>query len=67
MLSCHFKTPRGAGIASTQVRGRRNCVQPRRADLEARVPGVLDSVHAAAASRILAARHLLRSEPVGKS
>src|SRR5882724_11460620 len=46
-LSHHFKTLREAGITSTLVRGRNHGVQLRRDELQARFPGLLDSVIAA--------------------
>jgi DNA-binding transcriptional ArsR family regulator len=50
-LSHHLKTLREAGITSTQVRGRHHSARLRRAELEARFPGVLDSVIAALQGR----------------
>ena len=47
-LSHHFKTLREAGVTSTRVRGRNHGVQLRRAELQVRFPGLLDSVIAAA-------------------
>jgi DNA-binding transcriptional ArsR family regulator len=49
-LSHHFKTLREAGITATLVRGRNHGVRLRRGELEARFPGVLDSIVAAAAT-----------------
>ncbi|MEU1550663.1 metalloregulator ArsR/SmtB family transcription factor [Nocardia sp. NPDC005745] len=47
-LSYHFKTLREAGITATRVRGREHAVQLRRADLDIRYAGLLDTVLAAA-------------------
>ena len=48
-LSHHFKALREAGITATRVKGREHAVALRRADLDARFPGLLDAVLAAAA------------------
>ncbi|WP_423748111.1 ArsR/SmtB family transcription factor [Frankia canadensis] len=48
-LSHRFRTLREAGVTSTRVRGREHAVQLRRDDLDARFPGLLGSVLAAAA------------------
>ena len=47
-LSHHFKTLREAGITATLVRGRNHGVRLRSDDLQARFPGVLESVISAA-------------------
>lgn len=47
-LSHHFRTLREAGITSTRVRGREHAVRLRRDDLDARYPGLLDTVLTAA-------------------
>jgi DNA-binding transcriptional ArsR family regulator len=47
--SHHFKILRQAGITSTRTSGTQRLVSLRRDDLEARFPGLLDSVLASAA------------------
>jgi len=47
-LSYHFKTLREAGITATLVAGRNHGLKLRRDDLEARFPGVLNSIISAA-------------------
>ena len=42
--SHHFKTLREAGVTDTRVEGTHRHVSLRRADLEARFPGLLDAV-----------------------
>jgi DNA-binding transcriptional ArsR family regulator len=42
--SHHFKTLREAGVTATRVEGTHRHVSLRRADLEARFPGLLDAV-----------------------
>jgi DNA-binding transcriptional ArsR family regulator len=48
--SHHFKILRQAGITKTRTSGTQRLVSLRRDDLEARFPGVLDSVLASAAA-----------------
>jgi DNA-binding transcriptional ArsR family regulator len=48
-LSHHFKTLREAGVTRTHVTGREHAVELRRADLDARWPGLIDGVLAAVA------------------
>jgi DNA-binding transcriptional ArsR family regulator len=43
-LSHHFRVLREAGVTTTFVEGRRRWVELRRADLDKRFPGLLDSV-----------------------
>ncbi|MDQ3812424.1 MAG: metalloregulator ArsR/SmtB family transcription factor [Armatimonadota bacterium] len=43
-LSHHFKVLREAGIIHTRIEGKQRCLSLRRADLEARFPGLLDAV-----------------------
>jgi DNA-binding transcriptional ArsR family regulator len=43
-LSHHFKTMREAGITETLVDGRTHSIRLRRAELEARFPGLIDSL-----------------------
>lgn len=43
-LSNHWRTLRDAGLTSTRVDGRHRWMTLRRADLEARFPGLLDAV-----------------------
>ena len=43
-LSHHFKVLREAGIIRTRAEGTQRCMSLRRDDLEARFPGLLDSV-----------------------
>jgi DNA-binding transcriptional ArsR family regulator len=43
-LSHHFKTLREAGVTRTIVHGREHAIQLRRTELDARFPGLLDSV-----------------------
>ena len=43
-LSHHFRVLREAGVTTTYVEGRRRWVELRRADLDKRFPGLLDSV-----------------------
>ncbi|MEV5705854.1 helix-turn-helix transcriptional regulator [Actinoallomurus sp. NPDC052274] len=43
-LSNHWRTLRDAGLTSTRVEGRNRWMTLRRADLEARFPGLLDAV-----------------------
>ncbi|MEU9502363.1 transcriptional regulator [Streptomyces sp. NPDC048196] len=43
-VSHHMRTMREAGITSTRVVGRNRYVQLRRADLDARFPGLLDAL-----------------------
>lgn len=47
-LSHHFKALREAGFTHTRVTGREHAVRLRRADLDARWPGLLDAILAAA-------------------
>jgi DNA-binding transcriptional ArsR family regulator len=47
--SHHFKILREAGVTLTRVEGTRRFVSLRRADLDARFPGLLDALLAAAA------------------
>jgi DNA-binding transcriptional ArsR family regulator len=49
--SHHFKILRTAGVTATRLAGTQRLVSLRRDDLEARFPGLLDSVIAAAAAR----------------
>lgn len=49
-LSHHYKTLREAGVTHTTVDGRQRFIRLRRADLDARFPGLLDSVLLAAAA-----------------
>lgn len=49
--SHHLRILREAGVTATRAIGTKRIVALRRADLEARFPGLLDSVLAAAASR----------------
>ena len=49
--SHHFKILRRAGLTATRVSGTQRLVSLRRDDLEARFPGLLDSVLAATAAR----------------
>ncbi len=43
-LSHHFRVLREAGVTTTFVEGRRRWVEIRRADLDKRFPGLLDSI-----------------------
>jgi DNA-binding transcriptional ArsR family regulator len=43
-LSHHFRVLREAGVTHTRLEGKRRFVSLRREDLEARFPGLLDSV-----------------------
>jgi DNA-binding transcriptional ArsR family regulator len=43
-LSHHFKTLREAGLTRTLVTGRTHTIELRRAELDARFPGLLDAV-----------------------
>ncbi|MFI8961512.1 ArsR/SmtB family transcription factor [Streptomyces sp. NPDC053493] len=47
-VSHHMRIMREAGVTSTRVVGRKRYVQLRRADLDARFPGLLDAVVGAA-------------------
>lgn len=47
-LSHHYRTLREAGITKTKLEGRSRFLSLRRADLDARFPGLLDSVLRAA-------------------
>jgi DNA-binding transcriptional ArsR family regulator len=47
-MSHHYRVLREAGLTRTVVRGRERWVSLRRTDLDARFPGLLDSVLAAA-------------------
>ncbi len=47
-LSHHFKTMRESGITATIVDGRTHAIQLRRAELDARFPGLIDALVAAA-------------------
>ena len=47
-LSHHFKTLREAGLTRTVIEGRTHTIQLRRAELDARFPGLLDAVIAGA-------------------
>ena len=49
-LSFHFKTLREAGVTSTLVEGRNHAVRLRREDLDARFPGFMTGILAAAGS-----------------
>ncbi|WP_213816964.1 helix-turn-helix transcriptional regulator [Glaciihabitans sp. dw_435] len=49
-LSYHFKTLREAGITETRVSGRTSAVRLRRDDLNARFPGLIDTVITASAT-----------------
>src|SRR5205814_5377623 len=49
-LSHHFKVLREAGVTHTRANGTQRLISLRREDLEERVPGVLDSMLAAARS-----------------
>jgi DNA-binding transcriptional ArsR family regulator len=53
--SHHLKVLREAGITKTRVVGTQRLVSLRRADLDARFPGLLDSVLAAARDSVSAA------------
>jgi DNA-binding transcriptional ArsR family regulator len=53
--SHHFKVLREAGITKTRVVGTQRLVSLRRDDLDARFPGLLDAVLAAAPQRVSAA------------
>lgn len=46
-LSHHYKVLREAGITSTRVVGRNRDIRLRREDLDARFPGLLDSISGA--------------------
>jgi len=48
-LSHHLRVLREAGVTNTRIEGRNRYVSLRRADLEARFPGVLDPIIAAVA------------------
>ena len=50
-LSHHLRVLRESGVTQTRCEGRRRIVSLRRADLEARFPGLLDSVLAADGAR----------------
>lgn len=50
-LSHHFRTLREAGVTRTHVTGREHAVELRRADLDARWPGLIEAVLTAAATR----------------
>ncbi|MEV4439261.1 transcriptional regulator [Streptomyces sp. NPDC049577] len=43
-LSHHFRVLREAGVTTTRVAGRNRFVRLRRADLDARFPGLLDAI-----------------------
>jgi DNA-binding transcriptional ArsR family regulator len=47
-LAYHFGKLRGAGVVSTRAEGTRRLMSLRRADLDARFPGLLDAVIACA-------------------
>ena len=47
-MSHHFKTMREAGLTETLVDGRTHAIRLRRAALDARFPGLIDSLLAAA-------------------
>ncbi|MBT2385127.1 helix-turn-helix transcriptional regulator [Streptomyces sp. ISL-11] len=47
-LSHHFKVLREAGLMATEIRGTSRVVTLRRADIDARFPGLLDAVHVTA-------------------
>ncbi len=47
-LSHHFKVLRDAGLTRTRVNGTQRLIRLRRDDLEARFPGLLDSILASA-------------------
>jgi DNA-binding transcriptional ArsR family regulator len=49
-LSHHLRVLREAGVTNTRIEGRNRYVSLRRADLEARFPGVLDPIIAAVAA-----------------
>jgi DNA-binding transcriptional ArsR family regulator len=49
-LSHHLRVLREAGVTNTRIEGRNRYVSLRRADLDARFPGVLDPIVAAAAA-----------------
>lgn len=46
-MSHHFKTMREAGLTETLVEGRTHAIRLRRAELEERFPGLVDSLLAA--------------------
>ncbi|WP_045695352.1 helix-turn-helix transcriptional regulator [Streptomyces rubellomurinus] len=49
-VSHHMRVLREAGVTSTRVAGRNRFVSLRRADLDARFPGLLDAILAGAAA-----------------
>lgn len=58
-LSHHYRVLREAGVTWTTVRGRSRLVRLRREDLDARFPGLLDSV--------LSAQDRTRETPAGQA
>ncbi|MBB5953686.1 DNA-binding transcriptional ArsR family regulator [Saccharothrix tamanrassetensis] len=61
-LSHHLRTLRAAGVTRTREEGTRCYVRLRRADLEARFPGLLDAVLAAAGRDAVGDRIRLQAE-----
>ncbi|MFC4012770.1 ArsR/SmtB family transcription factor [Nonomuraea purpurea] len=55
--SHHYRTLREAGVVLTKQEGRNKYMSLRRADLEARFPGLLDSVLSATHPRLAAPAH----------
>jgi len=58
-MTHHFKVLRDAGIIYTQIEGREHQTSLRRKELDARFPGLLDSILRAAAGRKKASKHLV--------
>ena len=66
-MTHHFKVLREAGIIRTQIEGREHLTSLRRKELDARFPGLLDSILRAASSRKKTTAQLVRSTGVSSA